>query len=88
MDTRGILGDDTILKGLSFSQVGDGEVVLCDGGIVALEPAVVIPLIRAVDFSLYHITNDLAAAIVEWHSPTQRHRGAGDVSHLRFTRRI
>lgn len=88
MDPSGVLGDDAVLVGLSFSEVGDSEVVLCDGGVIALEPAVVVPLICTVDFPLYHIANDLAAAVIEWNSPAQRHGGPGDVSHLRFTRRI
>lgn len=71
MDAGGILGDDAVLVGLSFSQVGDSEVVLCDGGVVALEPAVVVPLIRAVDFPLHHVANDLAATIIKWHGPAQ-----------------
>lgn len=71
MDSSGILGNDTVLEGLPFSQVGDGEVVLCDCGVVALQPAVVVPLICAVDLPLHHITNDLAAPIVERHGPAQ-----------------
>lgn len=88
MDTGGVLGDDAVLIDVSLSQVGDGEVVLGDGGVVALEPAIVVPLIRAVYFPLHHVTNDLAAAVIERHSPAQRHRGVGDVCHLGFTRRI
>lgn len=36
MDPSSVLGDDAVLVGLSFSEVGDGEVVLCDGGVIAL----------------------------------------------------
>lgn len=64
MDAGGILGDDAVLVGLSFSQVGDGEVVLRDGGVVALEPAVVVPLICAVDFPFHHIANNLATTVI------------------------
>lgn len=88
MDPSGILGDDAVLVGLSFSKVGDSEVVLCDGGVIAFKPAVVVPLICTVDFPLYHIADDLAATIIERNSPAQGHRGPADVSHLRFTRRI
>lgn len=88
MDASGILGNNTILIGLSLSQVCDREVVLCDCGVVALEPTVVVPLVRTVDFPLHHVTDDLTATVVERHGPAQRHRGAADVGHLRLTRRI
>lgn len=88
MDSSCILGDDTILKGFSLSQVCDCEVVLCDRGVVALEPAVVVPLICAVDLPLHNVADDLIATIVEGYSPAQRNRGAADVGNLRFTRRI
>lgn len=73
MDAGRVLGDDAVLEGLSLSQVGDGEVVLADGGVVALEPAVVVPLVRAVDFPLHHVAHDLAAAVVGRDGPAQRH---------------
>lgn len=88
MDAGGILSDDAVLVGLPFSQVGDSEVVFCDCGVVAFQPAVVVPLICAVHFPFHHVTNDLAAAIVEGHGPAQRHRGACNVCDLRFARRI
>lgn len=69
MDTGSILGNDTVLIGLPFSKVADSEVVLCDSGVVALEPAVVIPLICAIHFPLHHVTNNLATTIIEWHGP-------------------
>lgn len=71
MDASGILGNDMVLVGFSFSQAGDGEVVLSNSGVVALEPAVVIPLICAVDLPLYHVADNLAAAVIEGHSPAQ-----------------
>lgn len=71
MDAGGILSNDAVLKGLAFSQVGDGKVVLCDGGVVAFEPAVVVPLVRAVDFPFHHVANDLAATVIERDGPAQ-----------------
>ncbi len=71
MDTGSILGDDAVFIGFSLAQVGDSEVVLSDGGVVALEPAIVVPLICAVDFPFHHVTDDLASTIIEWHSPAQ-----------------
>ncbi len=71
MYAGGILGNDAVLIGLSFSEVSDSEVVLSDGGVVTLEPAIVVPLICAVHFPFHHITNNLAAAVVERHGPAQ-----------------
>lgn len=88
VDAGGVLGNDTVIEGLPLSQVGDGEVVLADGGVVALEPAVVVPLVLAVDLPLHHVAHDPAAAVVLRHGPAQGHGGPGDVCHLWFTGRI
>lgn len=64
MDTGSILGNDVVLIGLSLTQACDSEVVLCDSGVVALEPSVVIPFISAVDLPLHHIADNLAAPII------------------------
>ena len=71
MNTCGILGDYAVLVGLLLTEAGDGEVVLCDGGVVALQPSVVIPLIGAVDLPLHHVANNFAAAVVERDRPAE-----------------
>ena len=88
MNSSSVLGDDPVLKGLSFSKTGHGEVSLGDGGVVTFQPAVVIPLICAVDLPLHHIANNLTTSIVGRHSPGQGDRGTGNVCHFGFTRRI
>lgn len=69
VDSSSILGNYAVFISFSLSKVDDGEVVLSDCGIIALEPAVVIPLVIAVHFFLHYITNDPTAAIVKRHSP-------------------
>lgn len=88
MDTCSILGNDTVLVSVTLPQVGYSEVVLSDGGVVALQPTVVVPFVCAVDFPLHHISHDLAATVVERHGPAQGNGGAADVCYLWFTRRI
>lgn len=88
LDTSGVLGDNAVLVGVSLAQVSDSEVVLTDCSVVALEPAIVVPFIRAVDFSLHNVANNLASTIIERHGPADRHGGTSNVSHLRLTRWI
>lgn len=71
MNSGGVLGYDAVLVGLLLTEAADGEVVLRDGGVVALEPPVVVPLISAVDLPLHHVTNDLAASVVERDRPAE-----------------
>lgn len=71
MDAGSVLGNDVIFEGFSLAQVGDGEVVLRDGGVVALKPAVVVPLISTIDFPLHHVPDYVAAAVIDGHGPTQ-----------------
>ena len=85
-DLVGILGNDSELIGLSFSQSSNSVEVVGHVGVVTLEPAALTG--QSVWLTLDDVAHNGTATVVQWSRPLEGDCGSCNICDLRFTWRI